>query len=232
MIIIKSEQYLSELGKGENNQDNGGWDAGNSYVVCDGDGKALGEVASEIVAQTFLNELHSNPAQDISSIVSRSENRITKFVEENPEGSGISSTLALLQFAGNRARIAWVGNSRVYHIRDGKVLFRTKDHSWVNDAVSAGIITKEEAVNHPKSKVITRAIQGAHKRTTAEEVICKDVRENDYFLLCSMEYKKLGRMHPWPPYSPIPQAQKRHCKLCTKNVTWNPKITTRQSLCR
>lgn len=185
MIIIKSEQYLSELGKGENNQDNGGWDAGNSYVVCDGDGKALGEVASEIVAQTFLNELHSNPSQDISSIVSRSENRITKFVEENPEGSGISSTLALLQFAGNRARIAWVGNSRVYHIRDGKILFRTKDHSWVNDAVSAGIITKEEAVNHPKSKVITRAIQGAHKRTTAEEVICKDVRENDYFLLCS-----------------------------------------------
>ncbi|MFN4910827.1 MAG: PP2C family protein-serine/threonine phosphatase [Flavobacteriales bacterium] len=185
MIIIKSEQYLSELGKGENNQDNGGWDAGNSYVVCDGDGKVLGEVASEIVAQTFLNELTSDPGQDISSILQRSENRISKFIEENPEGSGISSTLALLQFVGNRARIAWVGNSRVYHIRDGKILFRTKDHSWVNDAVSAGIINQEEAVNHPKSKVITRSIQGVNKRTSAEEVICKDVRKNDYFLLIS-----------------------------------------------
>lgn len=186
MITIKSEQYLSELGKRESNQDNGGWDEGSIYVVCDGKGEhSFGEVASEIVAQTFINELHSNPESDIASIINRSENRISKFIEENPAGGGMSSTLALLHFLPNKARIAWVGNSRVYHFRSGKILFKTKDHSWANDAVSTEIINEHEAENHPKSNVITRAIQGAHKRITAEELVRKDVQKNDYFLLCS-----------------------------------------------
>lgn len=186
MIIIKSEQYLSELGKQENNEDNGGWDSGNAYVVCDGSGvNALGEAASEIVAQTFINDLHTNPESDIASILARSEDRITKFVEKNPKGAGISTTIALLQFVNNNARIAWVGNSRIYHLRDGKILFKTKDHSRVNDSMDIGNINESDTQNPSKSNEITRLIQGSKKRTTAEEVICKDVRKNDYFLLCT-----------------------------------------------
>jgi hypothetical protein len=81
--------------------------------------------------------------------------------------------------------LGWVGDSRIYQFRNGRILFQTEDHSWVNEAIKAGIITKEEAVGHPKSNIITRAIQGGEKPTQIETTQLTDICKGDYLLHCS-----------------------------------------------
>jgi hypothetical protein len=107
------------------------------------------------------------------------------YLEQNPQASGMATTLTLLRIRDNGIFASWVGDSRIYQFRKGKIIFQSRDHSWVNDAVDAGIITHEESINHPKSNIITRAIQGAQKPTQADEVQLTDIDAGDYFFLCS-----------------------------------------------
>ena len=186
MIKILEQDFLSEKGRRANNEDNGGWDAGKVYVVCDGvGGNEKGEVASEIVVNTFLEEFKTNADQSVNQVLSKAESKILHYLEQNPQASGMATTLALLRIRSNGIYAAWVGDSRIYQFRKGNIIFQSRDHSWVNEAVDSGIITQEESTNHPKSNIITRAIQGAQNPTQADEVQLTDIDAGDYFFLCS-----------------------------------------------
>jgi protein phosphatase len=186
MIKILEQDFLSEKGRRAKNEDNGGWDSGKIYVVCDGvGGNEKGEVASEIVVNTFIEEFKNNPDQAVNQVLATAELNMLNYLEQNPQASGMATTLTLLRIRDNGIFAAWVGDSRIYQFRKDKILFQSRDHSWVNDAVDAGIITFEESINHPKSNIITRAVQGAQKPTQADEVQLTDIDEGDYFFLCS-----------------------------------------------
>ena len=186
MIKILEQDSLSEKGRRANNEDNGGWDSGKVYVVCDGvGGNEKGEVASEIVVNTFIEEFKTNPEQPVNQVLAKTESKMLSYLEQNPQASGMATTLTLLRIRDNGIFASWVGDSRIYQFRKGKIIFQSRDHSWVNDAVDAGIITHEESINHPKSNIITRAIQGAQKPTQADEVQLTDIDAGDYFFLCS-----------------------------------------------
>lgn len=186
MIKILEQDFLSEKGRRANNEDNGGWDLGNVYVVCDGvGGNEKGEVASEIVVNTFLEEFKINAEQPVNQVLAKAESKILNYLEQNPQASGMATTLALLRIRSNGIYAAWVGDSRIYQFRKGNIIFQSRDHSWVNEAVDSGIITHEESINHPKSNIITRAIQGAQNPTQADEVQLTDIDAGDYFFLCS-----------------------------------------------
>ena len=96
----------------------------------------------------------------LNSILLRTELELDKIVAKNPEYKGMATTLTYLHLSPEGAIIAWAGDSRVYHIRDGKILFKTEDHSLVNQLVQAGQITEEEAAHHPQKNVILRAVIG------------------------------------------------------------------------
>lgn len=185
-IKIKNQSFFSEIGKRANNEDNGGWNEGTTYVVCDGvGGNERGEIASHIITNTLL-EIYKN---DISIppilSVKEAENRLSKYIDQNPESLGMASTLVLAIVQTKGIIAAWVGDSRIYQFRNGNIIFKTTDHSWVNEALTAGILKPEEAVNHPKSNIITRAIQGKHKEVEVQEVLLQDIQKNDLFLLCT-----------------------------------------------
>jgi hypothetical protein len=97
----------------------------------------------------------------------------------------MATTLTFSQPRKDGILAAWVGDSRIYQFRNGRILYQTEDHSWVNEAIKAGIITKSEGVGHPKSNIITRAIQGSEKPTQIEWSLLSDVCKGDYFLHCS-----------------------------------------------
>jgi protein phosphatase len=96
----------------------------------------------------------------------------------------MATTLTLLHLHPQGATIAHIGDSRVYQIRDGQIVFKTHDHSWVNELVSQGVITPEQAQNHPQRNVIARAIQ-ADKPAKIEVRLSTDLQPKDYFLMCS-----------------------------------------------
>jgi serine/threonine protein phosphatase PrpC len=175
---------FSELGRRANNEDCFALDGERVFVVCDGvGGFEKGEVASKIVAEAFLEVLTAGG--DFSHALLTAQEGLDNWIINHPESKGMATTLALLAFREDRAQVAWCGDSRVYHFREGKIIHQTVDHSWVNDAVKAGIISIEEAVGHPKSNVITRAIQGSHRPAQLDFEDWGEIGTNDAFMLCT-----------------------------------------------
>jgi serine/threonine protein phosphatase PrpC len=186
MIKVNNANFISELGKRNNNEDNCAINPNKTYIVCDGvGGSEKGEVASDLVVREFIYQFNNNDAIDANEAIRYVEDKLSEHITQHPETMGMATTLTLAHLKNDSVYIAWCGDSRVYQFRNGNIVFKTIDHSWVNEAVKAGIITKEEAINHPKSNVITRAIQGSHKPVSIEDVTLTDLQVNDTFLLCS-----------------------------------------------
>ena len=151
---------LSGVGKRDHNEDSKlVLESQNIYMVCDGvGGAAKGEIASHLCCETFKNHFsHNNIQVDATTIqqaVAETEKTFDEYLNHHDEARGMASTVTFLAIRDNNAIIAHAGDSRVYHIRNGKIIFKTTDHSFVNDMLASGYITPEEAINHPK-KIIS-----------------------------------------------------------------------------
>jgi PPM family protein phosphatase len=189
---------ISKKGKRAKNEDSV-YPAGNNivessglFIVCDGVGGAEnGEIASKIASNAIKNFLTKKlqyaavGENEVQAGIAEAEADLRRFVKSNPESRGLSTTLALLYIQGSKALTAHIGDSRVYHIRNGEILFKTSDHSFVNDLIATGFITAAEAVKHPKKNVINRALSGDKSAVAAEFNLIPDIQTGDYFLLCS-----------------------------------------------
>lgn len=139
-------------------------------IVCDGVGGANGgEVASAAAVKNFIetfNELNqlSVKHDDILSVaVIRANDVIYSLAKDHKGLKGMATTIAACIFdeSENEYYIINVGDSRVYLIDElssGGIQQITKDHSYVQDLVENGTLTKEEAEVHPNKNVITRAL--------------------------------------------------------------------------
>jgi PPM family protein phosphatase len=194
-ITIRKPAGLCEKGKRANNEDSiyPSLDKRSAneqlFMVCDGvGGAAKGDVASKLVCETFSSLFKKATQSDppfVGSVLKVVEDGIQEYIEDNPIAAGMATTLTLLHFHSNGATVAHIGDSRVYHIRKGEILYRSEDHSFVQGLIKEGIITPEEARKHPRRNVITRAIQGSKNRTVADTHVIHDIQTGDYFFLCS-----------------------------------------------
>lgn len=188
--------YINEIGNRNNNEDSiypeepTGKDE--LFLVCDGvGGHEKGEVASSLVCKYMAEFINKNDAdvKDVDILpkaLEYTEKKLVDNISTVPVLKGMASTLTLLKLSHNKehALIGWVGDSRVYHLRNGEILFQTKDHSEVQNLLDMGEITQEEAENHPRKNVITRAVSGV-RPTRIDHKVIEDIRKNDFFLLCT-----------------------------------------------
>jgi protein phosphatase len=96
----------------------------------------------------------------------------------------MGTTLSAVMLIQDRAVICQVGDSRVYRLRNGELSQVTTDHSWVEESVAAGMMSREEAEKHPYRNMLTRAI-GAEEAPVTPDIIEEPIEEGDLFLLCS-----------------------------------------------
>ena len=190
-------QFFNEQGKRSNNEDDiirGNLldNKGYFFAVCDGVGGAnKGEVASELTCQNIKKYLQKNNSNTynqeyMDGLIDFIENEFDKYINQYPEAKEMATTMALLIMDSDKVVVVHIGDSRIYHIRKNKILYKTQDHSLVNEFVKSGIITEEEARTHPQRNVITRAIQGGNIRPVKADVYhISDVQLLDYFFLCS-----------------------------------------------
>ena len=163
---------------------------GKLYIVCDGvGGLPNGEIASKLAAESFARYLTSiNPECiteiEIASALKITENNFDNYYKVHNQKE-MATTLAMVYIKGSQATIAHVGDSRAYHIRDGKILFCTDDHKYVNELVASGFLKPEDAKTHPKRNVISRAIRGNQYPTFADVTIIEDIQISDYFMICT-----------------------------------------------
>ena len=100
-------------------------------------------------------------------------------VQGRPMGTTVLSALVLPK----KVYIANVGDSRCYHIRDGEIIARTEDHSWVDEQVKQGLMSKAEAELDQRKNIVTRCV-GTHADISVDTYRWFIV-PGDYLLLCS-----------------------------------------------
>jgi protein phosphatase len=161
---------------------------GMAFLVCDGmGGHAAGQIASELAAKTFIDVYFShtsdNPAEAIVSAIRAANRYILDVGRASQNRRGMGTTLSALILLQDRIWIGQVGDSRVYRLRGSELTQLTHDHTFVDESVRLGTMTREEAENHPHRNVLTRAV-GAEE-LLVPEVESFDLAEGDRFMLCS-----------------------------------------------
>lgn len=133
-------------------------------IVADGmGGYAAGEVASRLLVETVKQVLQATtPPWDEEVLRRAVEEANTAILHEARKShacEGMGTTATLVDYSDGAIAVwAHVGDSRLYLLRDGELRQITRDHSYVDDLVENGTITKEEARRHPKKNVLTRAV--------------------------------------------------------------------------
>lgn len=184
MLTIKSESFVSEKGKREVNEDSLQFQSGKFYLVCDGlGGNGNGHIASKLVVKTVKESLLKS--KSISEAVEEAEKILSSYKKKNPSTEAMATTIAVAEILDNGILVSWAGDSRIYQFRDGKILFKTTDHTWVVDAVKKGVLSSVEALFHPRVNELTKSIKDASKPVKLEQVLIENIRLNDYFLICS-----------------------------------------------
>ena len=102
---------------------------------------------------------------------------------ENKELEGMGTTLEVCLIYNNRAYIGHIGDSRIYRIRNDITRQLTEDHSYVQTLVQEGSITKEEAKNHPKKNMLTKAI--GCNAFVEPDVMVRGFQKEDTLVICS-----------------------------------------------
>jgi protein phosphatase len=95
----------------------------------------------------------------------------------------MGTTASVLVIAGGRYLIGQVGDSRVYLLRGGELRQLTKDHSYVQEQVDAGVLTPEQARYHPYSNVITRCVGAGAE--VQPDIYIGSLQAGDLFLVAS-----------------------------------------------
>ncbi len=200
-ITINEIFALNELGQRENNEDSILPSKENVttnerlFIVCDGvGGLNKGEVASELASKAFKHGLELKRKEYKTEVSTEDvindgfehmQATIDSYIEENPEVRGMGTTLVAVDLHEQGLSVAHCGDSRFYHIREGKILWQTEDHSVLNELLKHGVITPEEAKESRNNK-ISRAIQGnLVKETEADIHFISDVAADDFLFLCS-----------------------------------------------
>ena len=161
----------------------------NLWVVADGmGGHEAGEVASQLVVDVIRAKVQERDLKDLTvshivSAIEEANKQLNDYSSQYLENKTAGSTVTALFVKDGKYYILWVGDSRAYLLRNRVLTQVSRDHSQVNDLIDEGIISVEEAKDHPLSNVITRAV-GVMENVNVD-VIQNDIKTGDLFLLCS-----------------------------------------------
>lgn len=158
------------------------------WVVADGmGGHAAGDVASQMLVGKLggidSHDRFSELVNDIEERVLEVNRRLFEMSTRDDPPRVIGTTLAALVANGRHAVAMWVGDSRVYRLRGGKFRQVTKDHSEVNEMIEQGVLSEEEALDHPAANVVTRAVGGLERLFVDLDLV--ELADGDRFLVCS-----------------------------------------------
>jgi len=161
------------------------------FIVADGiGGHAAGEVASEMavrITSCAIGSLRGMSDQQAGARVRRAIEAANAAIFESTvseeEKRGMGTTATVLVLLEGRYLIGHVGDSRAYLLRGGHLVQLTKDHSYVQELVDAGLLTPAQARSHRYSGVITRYV--GESREVVPDLYVGAIEQGDTMLLAS-----------------------------------------------
>lgn len=174
-------------------------------IVADGvGGGSFGERAAQITVDVIKSAMQNSMETDLIQVMGKAigaANRAVFFeAQEDERKKGMSSTVVVAVIHEGKLYVANVGDSRIYLLREGKLLPLTIDHTWANDKIRSGVLDEVRAKSHFNADAITRSIgfkadvvidfglylQGGREKQNdaiAQQGLALD--ENDVVMLCS-----------------------------------------------
>lgn len=134
------------------------------FVVADGmGGHVAGEIASQLASTTVRRYIQENIGDInleglLQQAIDQANTAVYQLAQSKEEFNGMGTTVIAVYVDGDFVHWGHVGDSRIYLLRNGELSQITNDHSLVFELVQSGNITREEAKNHPKRNMLTRAV--------------------------------------------------------------------------
>lgn len=165
-------------------------------VLADGmGGYNAGEVASRMATEMVNTEMArwlaqapqpldgADVRQALGGCIANANQAILLASRANPAYQGMGTTFVASVFFGQRVLIAHVGDSRGYRLRNGQLQQLTRDHSWLQEQIDAGLMSAQEAAQSGQRNLVTRAL--GVEETMEVEFNEFPVEPHDLYLLCS-----------------------------------------------
>ena len=164
------------------------------FILADGmGGYNGGEVASTLATEAAKNYIIDNfekiehSKEEILELIKNAVEYANNVVFEKSktvqELEGMGTTLDICFIYNNKIYIGHVGDSRVYRIRGELIRKLTKDHSYVQQLVEDGKITREEANHHPKKNMLTKAL--GCTAYVEPDIRARNLEPGDIWVMCS-----------------------------------------------
>jgi len=166
------------------------------FVLCDGlGGYNAGEIASTMAVSSLLSSLAGDYAQaqdagapfdarkTLSERVIEVNGLIARAAAESTAFEGMATTIVAAWILGDRLWVAHAGDSRLYRFREGVLEGLTRDHSFSQELLDAGMVTEEEARVLPAKNLVTRALGAGSD--VEPEVNDFPLRVGDVLMMCS-----------------------------------------------
>lgn len=166
------------------------------FVLCDGlGGYNAGEIAATMAVSALVSQLagdldrarESGTAFDARKVLTarliQINGAIARAAADSTAFEGMATTIVIAWILGDRLWVAHAGDSRLYRFREGVLEGLTRDHSFSQELLDAGMVTEEEAKVLPSKNLVTRALGAAED--VEPEVHDFPLRVGDVLMLCS-----------------------------------------------
>jgi protein phosphatase len=166
------------------------------FVLCDGlGGYNAGEIAATMAVSSLLSTLAADyeqasaagapfdPRQVMTERMIEMNGVISSAAANSAAFEGMATTIVVAWILGDRLWVAHAGDSRLYRFREGVLEALTRDHSFSQELLDAGMVTEEEAKLLPSKNLVTRALGAGGE--VEPEVNDYPLRIGDVLMLCS-----------------------------------------------
>ncbi|WP_158737656.1 Stp1/IreP family PP2C-type Ser/Thr phosphatase [Alteribacillus sp. YIM 98480] len=189
--------FLTDAGKvRDHNEDAGGIfiNKAGEYlaVVADGmGGHQAGDIASKMTTDLLSQAWESleksltpeEAGEWLSVKIDEVNQKVFDKAKENSHLQGMGTTLVAAVCTPSFIVIAHVGDSRAYLLTEQALQLKTQDHSLVNELKKSGQLTEEEAENHPRKNILTRAL--GTEPIIKSEKMALEWNQGNAVILCS-----------------------------------------------
>lgn len=161
------------------------------FIVADGmGGHRGGAVASSMVTEIvpgIIERAQEEPNWDPKATMNLALTTANKLIFEKSSKDrqfhGMGTTATAMLFKETTIVIGHVGDSRCYFLRPHTIWQLTRDHSWVQERLRAGLITRDEMKGDRTKNIITRSV--GYEKSVDVDVYQKKIQVGDVYLLCS-----------------------------------------------
>lgn len=161
-------------------------------IVADGmGGHARGDLAAETavvsLVDSFRRARHNPavPAEFFADAIAAAHREVLELGAGMRPDIRPGTIIVCALVSGGKLWWANVGDSRAYHVRDGRVIARTRDHTVVETLIAAGELTPEQAYMHPERHIVEYCLGVDNSQPPANICKARSLAPGDIVLLCS-----------------------------------------------